>query len=289
MSMEGGGPPSSLLYGESVDWYDDSMPRIERQRHRIYYEETGSGPAILLGHSFFCSGEMWRHQVPALAEAHRVINLDYRGHGQSSPLRDDLRIYDLVEDSVALLDRLGIEQAVWVGLSVGGMTAMRAALRYPGRVRALILIDTDADAERSWVKWKSRPMGTGTRLVGLRPFLPAVVRAMFGPTTCRENRELVMEWRDRFAAADPESMRRFLEMLMRRDSVVSRLGEIEVPSLVIVGSEDRSLPLRLSKTIDAGLPDSKLVEIPHAGHLCTLEQPKAVTAAMLDFLGQRLG
>jgi pimeloyl-ACP methyl ester carboxylesterase len=265
------------------------MPHLERPQHRLYYEETGSGSAILLGHSFFCSGEMWRYQVPALAESYRVVNLDYRGHGQSSPLREDLRIYDLVEDSVALLDRLGIEQAVWAGLSVGGMTAMRATLHYPERVRALILIDTDADAERSWVKWKSRPMGAGTRVVGLRPFLPAVVRAMFGPTSCRENPELVDEWRDRFAAADPESMRRFLEMLIRRDSIVSRLGKIEVPALVIFGSEDRSLPPRLSQKIDAELSDSKLVEIPRAGHLCTLEQPETVTAAMLDFLGRRLG
>ena len=265
------------------------MPFIENQHHQIYYEDVGEGPPVLLGHSFFCSGEMWRDQVPALAESYRVINLDYRGHGRSSPLREDLDVYDLVEDSVALLEHLGIEQAIWAGLSVGGMTAMRAALRYPERVRALVLLDTDADGERSWVKWKSRPMGAGTRVVGLRPFLPALVRAMFGSTTCRENRVLVEEWRDRFAGADPESMRRFLAMLIHRDSVVDQLGEIEVPALVIVGAEDRSLPFRLSKKIDAGLPDSKLVEIPRAGHLCTLEQPEAVTAAMLDFLERGLG
>jgi pimeloyl-ACP methyl ester carboxylesterase len=265
------------------------MPFIEHLDQRIFYEESGSGPAIVLGHSFFCSGEMWRYQVPALAESHRVIIPDYRGHGRSSPLREDLDVYDLVDDSVALLDHLGIEEAVWVGLSVGGMTAMRAALRHPERVRALILIDTDADAERTWVKLKSRSMGAGSRLVGLRPFLPAVVNGMFGRTTCRENQPLVEEWRGRFAAADPESIRRFLEMLMCRDSVVSRLSEIGVPSLVIVGSEDRALPKVLSEKIDAGLPDSKLVEIPLAGHLCTLEQPETVTAAMLDFLGRRLG
>ncbi len=265
------------------------MPVFKHQHHQIYYETMGEGPAILLGHSFFCSVEMWRYQAPELARSYRVINPDYRGHGRSSPLREDLDVYDLVEDSVALLDHLGIERAVWAGLSVGGMTAMRAALRYPERVRSLVLLDTDADAERLWIRLKSRPMGAGTRLVGLRPFLPAVVKGMFGPTTCRENRPLVEEWRAWFAAADPESMRRFLEMLMRRDSVVARLGEIEVPSLVIFGSEDRSLPARLSKKIDAGLPDSKLVEIPRAGHLSTLEQPEAVTAAMVGFLRQRHG
>jgi 3-oxoadipate enol-lactonase len=263
------------------------MPFIERQHQRIYYEVVGEGPPILLGHSFFCSGEMWRNQVPVLAESHRVINLDYRGHGRSSPLREELDLYELVEDSVALLDHLGIEQAVWAGLSVGGMTAMRAALHFPERVRALILIDTDADAERTWIKWKSRPMGAGTRLVGLRPFLPAVVSGMFGATTCRENRELVEEWRGRFAACDPESIRRFLDMLMRRDSVVSRLNEIEVPTLVITGAEDRALPQALSKKIDDGLPDSTLVVVAGAGHLSTLEQPEQVTAAMTEFLAGR--
>ncbi len=265
------------------------MPFLEHNGLSLHYEEIGSGPPILLGHSFFCSGEMWRHQVPELAESHQVVTLDYRGHGRSSPLREDLDVYDLVGDMMALLDHLGIEQAVWAGLSVGGMTAMRAALRYPERVRALILIDTDADAERAWIKIKNRPMGSATRLVGLRPFLPAVVRGMFGSTTCRENRQLVEEWKSRFATADLESMRRFMAMLMHRDSVVSRLGEIQIPALVIVGAEDRALPPPLSRQIAAGLPDSSLVEIPRAGHLCTLEQPEAVTVAMLDFLERHLG
>jgi 3-oxoadipate enol-lactonase len=264
------------------------MPYLEHKGQSLYYEETGEGPAILLGHSFFCSGEMWRYQVPELARSHRVVNLDYRGHGRSSPVREDFDLCDLVDDSLALLDHLGVEQAIWAGLSVGGMTAMRAALTAPERVRGLVLLDTDAGAERSWVKLKSRPMGAGTRLVGLRPFLPAVVRGMFGPTTCRENPQLVEEWRGRFAAADPESMRRFLEMLTRRDSVVSRLGEIQVPTLVVSGAEDRSLPTSLSQKIHDGLPDSKLVEVSLAGHLVTLEKPKAVTEAMLEFLERRL-
>ncbi|MGB5660657.1 MAG: alpha/beta fold hydrolase [Thermoanaerobaculia bacterium] len=265
------------------------MPYLEHGKRRLYYEEDGEGPAILLVHSFFCSADMWRYQVPALAESHRVINVDLRGHGRSSPVRKSIDLYTLVEDTLALLDHLGVEQAIWAGLSVGGMTAMRAALVSPERVRAVILLDTDADAERSWVKMKNRPMGAGTRLLGLRPFLPAIVKAMFGPTTCRENPQLVEEWRGRFGAADVESMRHYLEALIRRDSVAPRLGEIRVPALVVVGAEDRALRPSISKRIDAGLPDSTLVEIPHAGHLCTLEQPEAVTAAMLEFLTRRVG
>jgi len=265
------------------------MSYLEHKGQSLYYEENGEGPAIVLGHSFFCSGEMWRYQVPELARSHRVVNVDYRGHGRSSPVREDFDLYDLVDDALALLDHLGIEQAIWAGLSVGGMTAMRAALTSPERVRAVILLDTDAGAERPWTKFKYRPMGAGTRLVGLRPFLPAVVKGMFGPTTCREKPQLVKEWRARFAAADAESMRHYLDLLMHRDSVVSRLDEIHVPALVIVGAEDRALPPTFSRRIDAELVDSVLVEIPRAGHLSPLERPEAVTAAMLDFIARRLG
>jgi 3-oxoadipate enol-lactonase len=266
-----------------------AMPYLEQEGRSLYYEEAGEGPAIVLGHSFFCSGEMWRYQVPVLAKSHRVITLDYRGHGRSSPVREDLDVYDLMDDTLVVLDHLGVEQAIWAGLSVGGMTAMRAALKFPERVRALILLDTDAGAERSWIKMKNRPMGAGTRLLGLRPFLPAIVKAMFGPTTCRENPQLVEEWKGRFAAADAESMRHYLEALMRRDSVAPHLEDIQVPVLVVVGAEDRALPPALSRKIADALPNSSLVEIPRAGHLCTLEQPEAVTAAMLEFVAHRLG
>ncbi|MGB5161148.1 MAG: alpha/beta fold hydrolase [Thermoanaerobaculia bacterium] len=92
------------LGSRSVDWETglqtgSAFPRpfVERERQRICYEETGSGPAILLGHGFFCSGEIWRYQVPELAQFYRVINPDYRGHGRSSPLREELGLDDLVD------------------------------------------------------------------------------------------------------------------------------------------------------------------------------------------------
>jgi len=261
------------------------MPEADRQGIRIYYEEHGSGLPLVLGHSFLCSGEMWAPQVGPLAETARVINVDYRGHGRSGRSESPFTLYDLVADVVAVLDQLGVERAVWAGLSIGGMVALRAALSIPDRVSGLILLDTHAGAEAAHKKLKYLAMGLGTKLLGLRPFVPSVLRLMFGATTRSTNGALVASWREKFAVADVPSTLQCLDALMRRDRLVERLPEIDVPCLVIVGEEDVSLPPACSEQIAAGVRGATLLRVPKAGHLSTLEQPEAVTQAMLGFLG----
>jgi pimeloyl-ACP methyl ester carboxylesterase len=260
------------------------MPSIENGEVRIFFDVLGSGAPLVLGHSFLCSGEMWRPQLQQLAERRRVINIDYRGHGRSGEASGAVTLYDMVGDVLAVLDHLGIDRAIWAGLSIGGMIAMRAALIAPERVSGLILLDTDAGAETAYKRLKYQAMATGIRVVGMRPFLPAIIPLFFGRTTRKSNPSLVAEWRTKFAATHIPSMICILEALRSRDSVVSRLGEIRVPSLVIGGAEDVSLPPSHSRQIAAALPDSSLVIVPGAGHLSNLEQPGAVTADMLGFL-----
>ena len=260
------------------------MALVENQGVAIFFEDVGAGAPVVLGHSFLCSGKMWREQVPALARKFRVINLDLRGHGRSGEVKRSFSLYDVVSDVVAVLDRLSIEKAVWCGLSIGGMVALRAALTRPQRVSGLILLDTDADAETAIRKLKYYAMGVGTRLLGVGPFLPSIVRLMFGATTRRQNRALVNEWKREFSGLQVPSVLRGLEALMRRDSLVARLEEVRVPALVLVGEEDRSLPPVLSRRIHAFLRGSTFVEIPAAGHLSALEQPAQVTEAILGFL-----
>lgn len=263
------------------------MPTVQSGNQRIAYQVSGTGPPVVLGHSFLCSGTMWRHQVPALAERYRVLNLDLRGHGKSGQVAAPFSLYDAVADVVAVLDEEGIDQAVWCGLSIGGMVAMRAALTCPERVRALILMDTDAGTEVPLAKLKYRAMGAGARLMGLKPFLGPVAQLMFGPTTHRDRPDLVQELRRELATLHVPSILHGLDALLRRDSLLDRLDRIRVPALVVVGAEDRSLKPPVSRRIHERLPDSELVEIPGAGHLSALEQPEAVNRAVLDFLSRR--
>jgi pimeloyl-ACP methyl ester carboxylesterase len=185
---------------------------------------------------------------------------------------------------VAVLDQLGIERAIWCGLSIGGMVALRAALTCPERVSGLMLLDTDAGAETALRKVKYRAMGAGARAVGIGPFLPSVTRLMFGAATRRRQPELVGEWKREFAGVHVPSILRGLDALVRRDSLLERLGGIDVPALVLVGKDDRSLPPPVSRRIHASLPNSTFTVIAGAGHLSALEQPAAVTGAMLSFL-----
>ena len=261
------------------------MALAQVQDQQIFYEDIGSGEPVVLGHSFLCTGDMWREQIHALKHRYRFINPDFRGHGRSSPVRWPFTLYDAVDDVVGVLDALNIERAVWCGLSVGGMVALRAALTVPDRVSAIIIMDSDAGAERWLRKLKYRLMGVGTRTVGISPFLSPICKMMFGATTRKNNPALVDEWRHVFAEFDVPSALRGLHAVVERDSVVDRLAQISVPALVVVGQEDKSLPLALSQQIHQGLPDSKLVEIPKAGHLSALEQPEPINAALEEFLG----
>jgi len=265
------------------------VPTIENRGQTLFFEDQGSGPCVVLGHSFLCNGEMWAGQVPPLAERFRVVNIDLRGHGRSGPVTTDSTLYDLVGDVLAVLDHLGIERAVWAGLSVGGMVALRAALTVPDRVAGLVLLDTHAGAETLLKAVRYRALGLGARLVGFRPLLPAVTPLMFGATTRRQRPELVRHWEESFTKLHVPSILRLLTVLVRRDSVVDRLPEIDVPALVMVGEEDRALPPACSEEIAAGLGRSALgearfIKVPAAGHLLSLEQSSIVTGAMLEFL-----
>jgi len=260
------------------------MAFAHNQSLSIFFEDIGAGLPVVLGHSFLCSGKMWREQVPSLADKFRVLNLDFRGHGRSSEVTRAFSLYDAVSDVVAVLDELGIEKAVWCGLSVGGMVALRAALTCPERVERLVLLDTDAGAEAPLRKLRYYGMGLGAKLLGVGPFLSPIARLMFGATTRRENPTLVSEWEGEFLTVHVPSILRGLDALMQRDSLLARLPQIDVPTLVVVGAEDRSLPPPLARRIHELMPDSRLVEVSAAGHLSALEQPAPVNEAILNFL-----
>ncbi|MDX1644044.1 MAG: alpha/beta fold hydrolase, partial [Thermoanaerobaculia bacterium] len=123
------------------------MPWTDRDEIRLFFDDLGSGRPILLLHSFLCSREMWSYQAADLARSYRVVNADLRGHGDSGPAEAPFTLDDLVDDAVVVLDHLGIERAVWAGLSIGGMIALRAALIAPDRVDALIVADSSAERD----------------------------------------------------------------------------------------------------------------------------------------------
>jgi pimeloyl-ACP methyl ester carboxylesterase len=262
------------------------MPYAKHSDVSIYFEDQGSGPCLLMAHSFLCSGAMWAAQAEALSSSYRVVNVDLRGHGQSSAAPDGLSLSDLAADHVAVLDTLGIERAIWVGLSIGGMIGLRAALEHPERVGGLVIADSSGAAEPGMARLRYRAMGTGSKLFGIGSFMSPILKLMFGATTHREQPELVSEWGERMKGIDLDSIVRLMGPLFGREEVLSRLGEIKVPALVLAGDEDRAQPPARSRELADGLPNAEFVIIPEAGHLSALEQPEVVTTVIRDFLAE---
>lgn len=250
----------------------------------VAFSDVGDGTPIVLGHSFLCSRTMWAAQVPALAAQYRVVNVDYRGHGAAGPVVTPFSLWDLARDVLAVLDILGIRRAVWAGLSIGGMVALRAALLAPERVSALALFDSDAGRWPMRTRLEYALLGMTARAIGMRPLLPLVRKRMFGATTLHTQPDLVARHAEEWAALDVPSMLRVLTALNQREDLLPRLGAIAVPALVAVGAEDVALPPARSRRTAGALRHATFVEIPEAGHLSAVEQPGAVTDAMLAFL-----
>jgi 3-oxoadipate enol-lactonase len=261
------------------------MPELRRNGVHLYYEDLGSGPAVLLSHSWFCDGRQWP-QVPTLLDAgYRVLNLDQRGHGRSGPHREPFTMWDLADDLVAVLDDAGVDSAALVGLSIGGFASIRAALRHPQRVSALVLANTAADPAALKGRTKATLLAPVARTGWGWPIvMGAVIDVLFGATARRQQPELIARWREVFLAQDPPSMLVMLRAFMDRDDVTGRLEEISAPTLVIVGDEDEDPGVLASARIAARIRGAQFEVLPATGHLSALEQPRAFGSRLLEFL-----
>jgi len=246
---------------------------LNRNGINLHYEIHGTGPAILLSHGYSATSEMWRGQVAPLSRTHQLILWDMRGHGQTdSP--DDPSAYSedaTVADIAALLDEAGIEQAIVGGLSLGGYMSLAFYLRYPERVRALLLFDTgpgfkNDEARAAWNKRATETANT-FETEGLAS-LKSRSREMATST-------------HRSAAGLARAAR---GMLAQRDArVIKSLPDIKVPTLIIVGADDVSF-LAPADYMAAKIPNARKVVIPHAGHASNLDQPEMFNQTVLEFL-----
>jgi pimeloyl-ACP methyl ester carboxylesterase len=260
-----------------------SMPFLSCEGRRIHYTVTGEGPPLLLAHSFLCSIAMWEPQIAALSAEFQVIAVDARGHGESGEADSRFTMWDSAEDHIAVLDELKIDRAHWAGLSMGGMAGLRAALRHPSRIASLVLFDTDGGPESRFVRLKYVGMSLVARTMGVKPLVPQIKPLMFGRSTLAGQPDLVARWEARWLELHVPSMINGISAIAGREDLLPRLGAIACPAVVIVGSQDRALPVPRSQKLAAALR-CECIELPDAGHLSVQEQPAVTTEAMRTFL-----
>jgi pimeloyl-ACP methyl ester carboxylesterase len=257
------------------------MPVAEVNGQRIRFEDSGGdGPPVILSHGFLMDREMFVHQVAALAPEFRVITWDERGFGETEYDGEPFTYWDSAADCLRLLDHLGIDEAVLGGMSQGGFLSMRAALTAPDRVRALVLIDTQAGTESPDRLPAYRQMqATWLEHGPLDDLTNVIANLIIGDP------ELNAEWIEKWKQLPREALKAPGDCLFERDDITDRLDEIEQPAIVFHGTADASIELELAEQLCQGLPGCReLVKIEGAPHASNLTHPDQVNGPLLEFL-----
>ena len=258
------------------------MPFADVNGQTIHYLDTGGdGPAILLSHGFSMDHEMWVHQVgPLTGAGWRVVTYDERGWGQTVHT-EPFDYWDLAADVVGLMDHLGIDRAVLGGMSQGGFLTLRAALTAPARVRAMVLVDTEAEVLSAEDRAQYQGLFDAAIVMGLSGEIgDALEMVLFAPGYADAR-----YWRGKWTSKPITAWVGAKDCLFERDSIVDRLGEITCPSIVFHGDADMAIPLERGRLVSESLSGpSTFVVVPGAGHTSNLEAPDVVNPAMLDFL-----
>lgn len=254
------------------------MPTTRQSGTDIAWEERGTGDPVLLimGASF--SRGLWHRVVEDLSTDYRVIWFDNRGFGDSGPTTADYSVRDMASDAVAVLDDAGVPRAHVYGASLGGVVAQELALTWPGRVRSLVLGCT-------WATTPDRFTPGGS--TALRNRIPhwltlALARpVLYGPAGNRADAadDIALLRAQPYSRAE---VRRQWETGAAHESM-TRLSQLQAPTLVLHGDHDRVIPFEWGKELAQKLPNSTFVPLTGAGHMYMTDRREASTTAVRAF------
>ena len=243
--------------------------------------EHGTGPPVLMIMGLSFSHEMWFRILPTLAAQHRVILFDNRGMGRSDVPAGPYTIRQMARDAVAVLEAAGVASAHVIGASMGGMIAQELALRYPARVKRLLLACTSHGGLLArwprFVRPKGFKWGEAERLERERAIIPL----LYSQTTPATRIEEDLAVRCQCGWTYKGFLNQFGGILLW--SSYLRLPSLRVPTLVVHGDQDRLIPPSNGRVVAARIPKARFRLIRDAGHILTTDQPEACQDLMLEF------
>ncbi|MFL6333305.1 MAG: alpha/beta fold hydrolase [Pyrinomonadaceae bacterium] len=248
-----------------------------------YDDSGGSGAALVLLHGFPFDRSMWRGQAEALGGEFRVVAPDLRGSGET-PLGDTLTIEGMAEDVAALLDELNLGRVVVGGLSMGGYVAFELFRKFPRRVRALVLADTRPQADTVAGRRAREENAQRALKEGMAPIVESMLPKLLS-AEARERGGVVLERvRAMMLGTTPEGAAAALRAMAVRRDQTDLLPSVNVPTLIVVGSQDSITPPADAQAMSAQIEGSRLVVVEGAGHLSNVEQPEQFNRALVEFL-----
>lgn len=252
----------------------------------IAYSDQGTGLPIVFLHAFPLNRTMWATQEKALSSQFRVITIDLRGHGESDAPLWRYTLEQSTDDVRALLDQLAIQQALFVGLSMGGYILFAFYRKYAGRVKGMILTDTRAQADTPEGKEGRFQMAQIAYKKGPSAIADIMIQKLLSPATIQTRPEIAQKVRAMIEGNQISGIAGDLMSMAERPDSVPLLSQITCPTQIIVGELDQATPPSDAKLMAEKIPGARLAVIPRAAHLANLEQPEAFNKIVAAFASE---
>lgn len=242
----------------------------------------GSGDTLIFVHAFPLTSRMWDKQVAHFIEKYRVITYDIRGLGNSSENENYFfTMESYCDDLFTIMDKLDIDKAHVCGLSMGGYILLRCYEKSPERFLSLSLANTRAERDDNAGLINRSNLIQSILDTGLEKLASDFPSKLLSDKTESDIRELIS---DTIISQNPKGVIGSIIALATRTDSLELLKSISVPTLIIVGEEDKLTPLEFSTQMHREISDSRLVVLTEAGHLTAMEQPEKFNAALENFL-----
>jgi pimeloyl-ACP methyl ester carboxylesterase len=256
------------------------MPFSRSNGVDIWYETAGDGPALVLTHANPFDHDLWMYQSSHFSTWFKVINIDLRGYGRSVKMTTPYTLEDMCDDTLGVMDDLGVERAVFAGCSVGSAIGIMLGLDHPERFSAVILVGGNSGVSS---RYQNRIDGYAK---DLKSYHLKHMRELVSPefSSGRLGGYLLNNIVERGPRLKPDAIAQVFRACNETDTT-DRLPAMRVPTLVINGEFDHSLPA--GKRTASLVPGAVHKVLPGTGHACCLEDPAGFDALVIDFLGER--
>jgi 3-oxoadipate enol-lactonase len=268
------------------NWSNNSMREININNISVSYTDEGRKDSsfIIFIHGFPFNKSMWNSQVASLKDNYRPITYDIRGHGHSTAGNEVFSIDLFVNDLISFMDTLKIDKAILCGLSMGGYIALNAIGKHNDRFDALILSDTQCMADTAEAKEKRMKAIENIRKNGVEKYADESVKNLFALGSFTTRVKEIADIREMIMKTSEQSLCNTLIALSVRKETCAKLSAINVPVLIMVGSEDKITPPEAARFMHEKIKGSLLKIIDHAGHLSNLENPDEFNLQLKNFV-----
>ncbi len=266
--------------------YSEKNLAITTSDQTVSYIDEGPshGPTIIFIHGFPQNKSMWFKQIEELKDNYRVIAYDIRGHGNSDAGDNDFSIELFVKDLLNMMDALKIDKTILCGFSMGGYIALNAIENHPERFNALLLSDTNCADDTSEAKENRMKAIESIKENGVEQYAEASLKKLFAPRSFSTHPEEIAVVKQMIMETSKQSLYKTLHALAERKETCTKLHEIKVPVLIMVGKEDEITPPDVALSMHKKIKGSNIHIIEHAGHLSNLENSVEFNNQLTEFL-----